>query len=416
MNRNELYEKYAKVLVESGVNIQKNQPVQIRIPLYPECLEFAKYLVEHCYKRGASYVKVKYMNGYIDKICINNSSYEVLEEIPDYRIDELKYDQNHNICSISITSFDPDAMKGIDPKKMRAGNVAFQKKAGRDIMNYFGSNKGQWCIAGFPNVKWAKLIYPELSDDEAFDKLFLKILETSHVTIDNDPVEEWYQHNKTIQKHCAILNEYNFKELHYKNSLGTNLIIKLPVGHIWCGGCEETNNEKKISFNPNMPTEEVFTCPQRDGINGIVYASKPLVYGGNIIKDFYIKFVNGEIVDYDAKEGKEYLKAIIDSDEGSKYLGEVALVPYHSPISMSNILFYSTLFDENASCHLAIGAAYETTVKNTDGKSEEELKKMGINDSAVHVDFMVGTSDMEIVGITYNNQQIPVFIKGDFAF
>ena len=227
-------------------------------------------------------------------------------------------------------------------------------------------------------------------------------------------MERWQEHVAATAARCAKLNGYNFKSLHYTNSRGTDLTLELPENHVWMGGSEDT--PKGVPFVANIPTEEIFTAPRWDGVNGKVYASLPLAMSGNLVKDFWMEFRDGKIVDVHAEEGEGYLRDSISLDEGSAYLGEVALVPYDSPINNTGILFYSTLFDENASCHLAFGSAYPTCVKGGDGMSEEEQKKAGLNQSMNHVDFMIGTADLSIVGITHEGQEIPVFVNGNFAF
>jgi len=414
MFKKELLEKYAEVIVKNGINVYKGQPVIVNTSV--EAMPLARLAVKKAYEAGASVVKLDIYDDECSRYNYEYQDLDTLQIIPDYTIDEKKYWIDKNVCIIHIISDDPLAFKGIDSSKIQAKRIAYCKKAGDEILNYYSSNKGQWTIVGYPNAKWAKQVFPTLSEEEGVEALWQAILKTMRITDDNDPIKEWDKHNQTIHNHCEIMNKYDFKELRYSNSLGTNLVIQLPNGHIWAGGCEETNNDKKIIFNPNMPTEEIFTCPNRNNVNGRVYSSKPLIHNGDKIDEFWIEFKDGRVIDYDAKVGKDNLKSLIETDEGSHYLGEVALVPYHSPISLSGILFYETLYDENASCHLALGAAYETTVKGTEGKTKDELKEMGVNDSFEHCDFMVGTSDLSIIGITKDGKEIPVFINGDFAF
>lgn len=408
---NKLLENYAKVIIRSGVNIQKDQNLHIKTRIAG--IELARLLTKEAYDAGARYVKVSIVDDEINKLGFIHMSEDALINVPLYRVEEQKWLVENNAAHISIVDYNPDGMKGIDPNRIQKAQRAFYKAIGKDFSSHYMLNKSQWCVVAYPSVEWANLIFP--NDPKAEEKLLNEILKASYIDDSEKPLEKWQKHSQEIQDHCKILNEFNFKYLKYKNSVGTDLTIELPIGHIWCGGSEFTNNEKHIEFNANIPTEEVFTAPKRNGVNGIVYASKPLIYQGNLINDFYIEFKDGRVVNYDAKVGKEFLDALITTDEGSHYLGEVALVPYHSPISMSNILFYETLFDENASCHLALGQAYATTVKNTEGKTVEELLEMGINDSIEHCDFMIGTSDLEIIGITQNNKEIPVFKNGDFV-
>lgn len=245
------------------------------------------------------------------------------------------------------------------------------------------------------------------------DKLWKAIIKSIRLDAE-DPVAAWKEHTANLKKRVDFLNRKNFKYLRYSNSLGTDLIIELPEGHQWIGGAEYTIGG--IEFNANMPTEEVYTLPKRNGVEGKVVSTMPLNYNGNIIDNFTLTFKEGRIVDYTAEKGLDMLRTLIETDEGSHYLGEVALVPYDSPISNQRILFYNTLFDENASCHLAIGKAYSTCLRNGRDMTEEELLKAGVNDSLVHVDFMIGTEDLEITGITAYGKEVPVFLKGNFAY
>ena len=261
----------------------------------------------------------------------------------------------------------------------------------------------------------SKKVFPELSDDKAMNALWRAILKTSRVKL-NKTVLNWQKHDEELLHHTKKLNEYNFKTLHFKNSLGTDLRVGLIKDHIWSGGKEYASGKYKVAFNANIPTEEVFTMPDRYHIDGTVYSTKPLSYSGKLIPSFCLTFKDGKVIDYDAKENKDVLKSILDTDKGSKSLGEVALISYDSPISKSNILFYDTLFDENASCHLALGACYPTTVKDGDKLSSEELYKLGGNDSLNHVDFMFGSRDMSILGEKYDGEIVEVFKNGNFVF
>ncbi|MBE6057320.1 aminopeptidase, partial [Clostridium sp.] len=276
------------------------------------------------------------------------------------------------------------------------------------IMNSFVS----WCVLSVPTKAWAKKVFPDLKEDMAVEKLWENIFNI--VRIDKeDPVKAWEEHLNNLADKVNFLNDQKLTKLHYK-SKDTDLTIELPKGHIWCGGGEY--NKNKRYFVANMPTEEVFTLPLKTGVNGIVKSTKPLNYSGNLINNFTLKFKNGKIIDFSSEEGYETLKKLIETDEGSCYLGEVALVPFHSPISDSNIIFYNTLFDENASCHLALGEAYPTCIENGDNMTKEELEKAGANNSLTHVDFMIGSSDLNIIGENKKGEKIEIFQNGDWAF
>jgi aminopeptidase len=277
---------------------------------------------------------------------------------------------------------------------------------------YLGASKTQWTIVAYPNEAWASKVFPDLSKKEAYDKLFSAILSTSRVSLNHRSVSNWKTHNENLLNHNKILNSYDFKTLHFKNSLGTDLEIGLVDDHIWCGGGE--HNSKGVYFNPNIPTEENFTMPDKNRINGVVYASLPLAYQGKLIENFYLEFKDGKIINYKALKNEAVLKDLIDTDEGSHSLGEVALVGHNSPISNLGILFYNTLFDENASCHLAIGRAYPMNIKGGITNSREWLEQRA-NTSKVHVDFMFGSPDMKIVGTTKDGKLVDIFIDGNFV-
>lgn len=413
MYSQEILEKYAKLIVETGVNVQKGQPVIVRGSTEADPL--VREVVRAAYKAGASTVRVDFDDPYISRMHFDYQSMESLTDIPNYTIDREKWFIDRGCCRISIVGLTPDAMMGVDAEKVKASQIALMTKA-PEIMSYSMANKGQWLVVAYPNVAWAKKCFPEDSEKVAVKKLENAILKCVRVTKSNDPVRAWKVHNNKIQKHCRILNKLDLAELHYTNSLGTDLHIKLPEKHLWAGGSEKTSDGRKIVFNPNMPTEEVFSLPHKDGVDGKVYATKPLVYNGNIINDFWLEFKDGKVVKYDAKVGKEYLKALVELDAGSSRLGEVALVPFDSPINNSGILFYNTLFDENASCHLALGRAYPMNIKGGTSMKKEQLDKEGVNDSFTHVDFMVGSKDLNIVGKTKDGKTVQIFKDGNFAF
>jgi len=294
--------------------------------------------------------------------------------------------------------------------------AAFQKSrqlALKEYYDYSMSNKIRWTVVSVPTEAWALKVFKNSNSEEAVSKLWDVIFNVVRLNSD-DPIEAWNEHNNNISKNLNFLNSNKLKKLHYKNSIGTDLTIELPEDHIWLGGSEKC--AAGIEFNANMPTEEVYTLPKKTGINGTVVSSKPLSYGGNLIDDFSLTFKDGKVIDFTAKEGFETLKKLLDSDDGAKYLGEVALVPYDSPISNSNLIFYNTLFDENAACHLAFGKAYPTCIINGENLSDEELSKKGANDSIIHVDFMIGTKDLDITGYTEDNTEIKIFTSGNWAF
>ena len=276
------------------------------------------------------------------------------------------------------------------------------------------SNKNTWCVVSVPTTAWARKVFPNCSDAEAVERLWGEILSAVRVSEHEDAVSAWRTHIDVLQKRTAFLNAQTFTELHYRNHLGTDLRIELPKGHIWMGGAEKS--AEGTLFAANLPTEEVYTLPKRDGVNGTVAASKPLHYNGNLISGFTLTFEAGQVVSYKAEQGEEHLKELLHTDEGASFLGEVALVPYDSPISQSGILFYNTLFDENASCHLAFGKAYPTCIKGGESMTEDELRQHGVNHSLVHEDFMIGTKDLTVVGRTSSGESVTIIEHGNFTF
>lgn len=407
----ELIKEFAKLAVIKGVNVQKGQPLVINTPV--EAVELVRECVKLAYKQGAKKVTVNYTDDIKTRLDYENMSTEDLSYVSSWRLDKKQEEIDTHTCYLHIIGDDPDLLNGIDSdkvgKSMLAVSKAFQK-----YQYYTSNNYGQWSIIAYPTLNWAKKVFPNKQDDEALELLWSAILKTSRVEL-NKTIDNWNKHNENIHNHSKVLNSYNFKSLHFKNSLGTDLKLGLIKDHIWEGGFDVCKGEYKVEFNPNIPSEEVFTMPDRYHIDGKVVSTKPLSYNGNIISKFELTFKDGQIVDYKADDNYDVLKNLIHMDKGTKSLGEVALISYDSPISNSGILFYNTLFDENASCHLAIGACYPTNVKNGTNYTNDELYKLGGNDSMEHVDFMFGSNDMSVVGITYDDKEIVVFKNGNFV-
>lgn len=402
--------KYASLAVNIGVNIQKDNILVISSPI--ETAEFARLITEEAYKSGAKDVIVHYGDQKLTKIKLENSSLETISNIPEWQAESYNCYARQEACFISISASDPDGLKGVPVEKIGASQKA-RTSALKEYFDNSMSNKCRWCVLSVPTLSWAKKVFPKVSDDEAMESLWDVIFKTVRVDTEN-PVNAWKKHNAYLEEKIKFMNNNNFKSVHLKSANGTDLNIELPEGHIWAGGSEGDVNG--IPFNANIPTEEVFTLPKKTGVNGIVYSSKPLSYGGNLIDNFSITFKDGKAIDFTAETGYDVLKQMLESDEGAKYLGEVAFVPYNSPISNSKLIFFNTLFDENAACHLAFGRAYESCVKDADKYSEEELEKIGVNNSVIHVDFMIGTSDLEITGINKNGEAIQIFSNGNWAF
>ena len=402
-------QKYAELLVKVGLNVQEKEPVYIQASI--DASEFVHLVVEEAYKIGAEDVKVRYNDDRIAQLKYQYEPEAFFENVKQYDIDEKMDYLDRKAAFLSIVSSSPDSLKDADPNKIRK-SMAANGKAFKDYMVAVQSDRMSWCVASYPSVGWAKMMFPELSDDEAVNKLLETILKTVRVD-QEDPVKAWEEHDHLLHEKADYLNNKKYKALHYKSE-GTDLTIELPDGQYWSGA--SSVNSKGNSFVANMPTEEVFTAPHKNGVNGTVSNTLPLSYSGNIIDDFTLTFKDGVVVDYKAGVGEEILKSILETDEGSKRLGEVALVPVDSPISNMNTLFYNTLFDENASCHIALGSAYAFCIEGGKDMSAEQLAENGLNDSTTHVDFMIGSKDLSIDGILENGEKEPVFRDGNWAF
>ncbi len=410
MINHELLKKYAKLAVRCGANVQKNQVVMVNSSI--ETKELAREIVLEAYEAGASRVVMNWSDDYISNYNYQYRTIESLEDIPQYKIDKYRGFIDQGGCVITIKSTAPDINNNIEPSKIQALNIA-TRKALSFYYDHMMASQSQWTIVCAPNPLWAQKVFPEMSEDDAINALWEAILKASRVDLDTDSVENWLKHREEMLTHNNVLNEFNFDRLIFKNGIGTDVTIKLANDHIWCGGADFT--PEGLVFSPNIPTEESFTMPYKYGVNGKIVATKPLNYLGSLIEDFWFEFKDGKVVDFDAKSNKEALQAILDIDEGGRYLGEVALISHESPISSMGLLFYNTLFDENASCHVALGRAYKTNVKDGTIIPMEELKAKGYNHSISHTDFMFGSADMSIVGITKDGKEVVVFKNGNFV-
>ncbi|WP_323704408.1 aminopeptidase [Mammaliicoccus sp. Dog046] len=402
-------QKYAELLVKVGLNVQKDEPVYIRASI--DTSEFVHLVVEEAYKAGAEDVKVKYSDDRLAQLKYQYEPESFFEEVKQYDIDERMDYVNRKAAFLAILSTSPDNLKDADTNKI-SKTMSSNAQAFKDYMVAVQSDYMSWCVAAYPSVEWAKLMFPELDEQEAYNQLLEIILKTVRVD-QEDPIAAWEQHDRTLHEKADYLNNKKYKALHYKSE-GTDLTIELPPEQYWSGASSQ--NSKGNAFVANMPTEEVFTAPHKNGVNGTVRNTLPLSYSGNIIDDFTLTFKDGVVVDYKAGKGEEILKSILEMDEGGSRLGEVALVPVDSPISNMNTLFYNTLFDENASCHVALGSAYAFCIENGKDMTAEELAEHGLNESATHVDFMIGSKDLSIDGILENGEKEPVFRDGNWAF
>ena len=404
-----LLKQYAKLIVEVGANVQKGQDVILVVNVDQELL--ATYVVEECYKRKANYVDVRWQSDLTSKIAYKKASVKALSYIPNWRIEKEKEINRTLPCLIFIESSDPDAMKGVNQKKIAqiSKNIFPILKPYRDERE----NKYQWIVVGAPSKAWAKKVFPHLSAKKAIEALWEAILKTSRCY--GDPIKNWEEHNKDLEKRTSYLNSLNLDYLHYESKNGTNFKVWLmEKGKFLAGG--ERALGSNIFFNPNIPTEECFTTPISGKAEGIVYSTKPLSYQGELIENFSVRFKDGKAVEVHAEKGQHLLEEMIKMDAGACKLGEVALVPFDSPINNTGILFYNTLYDENAACHLALGKGFGNAVKDYDKYSQEELEKMGVNDSSIHVDFMIGSEDLNIVGYTRDGKKVQIFKNGNWAF
>lgn len=402
-------EKYAELAVKVGVNVQKDQTLVVYATL--DAAELVRLIVKKAYETGADDVIVNWDDDTVTKTKYALAPEEAFSEYPVWKAKEREALVEKGAAFMSIVSSSPDLLKGAKPERI----ANFQKAAGKALAKYrqaVQSDKVSWTVIAAASPAWAAKVFPDEAAEIQVKKLWEAIFKATRADQEN-PVEAWQQHDANLHEKVHYLNEKCYSKLHY-TAPGTDLTIELPKNHIWVGA--GSTNENGHEFMANMPTEEVFTVPFKTGVNGTVASTKPLSYGGNIIDDFSVTFENGKIVAVKAEAGEEILQRLVDTDEGSHYLGEVALVPYNSPISQSNILFFNTLFDENASNHLAIGSAYAFCIEGGKKMSSDELKANGLNESITHVDFMIGSAEMDIDGITADGQKEPIFRGGNWAF
>ena len=400
--------EYARLIVRSGVNVRKGQEVLIYADL--DQPEFVQMVVEEAYKAKATKVSVEWNYQPLQKLHVRYQSVKTMGEVPEWQKARLQHYVDVVPCRIHLISEDPDGLKGINMAKLsKARQLRYPiVKPYNDQLE----NKDQWCIAAVPGAAWAKKVFPGMRTSTAMEKLWEAILFTSRVT--DDPVKAWEEHNADLHDRCAYLNGLHIRSLHYTAENGTDLTVgMIPEGE-WKGGGD--TSLQGIFFNPNIPTEECFISPKRGEAEGIVYASKPLSYQGQLIENFSVRFEKGKAVEVKAEKGEELLKTMIAMDDGASYLGECALVPQHSPIAESGILFYNTLFDENAACHLALGMGFADTIQDFQNKTLDECRALGVNDSMIHEDFMIGCDSMNIDGICEDGKVVPIFRNGNWAF
>ena len=400
--------EYARLIVRCGINVQKGQDVMIYAGL--DQPEFVQMVVEEAYKAKARKVIVEWDYDPLAKIHVRYQSVKTLGEVPEWVKARQQYFCDTLPARIHLVSEDPDGLKGMNIAKMAKA----QQQRYPILKPYIDARDGkqQWCIAAVPGAAWAKKVFPGLRTSVAMEKLWEAILSTSRVT--DDPVKAWQEHNADLKARCDYLNSLGIASLHYTADNGTDLTVGMIPEAIFCGGGE--TSRQGIFFNPNIPTEECFISPMRGKAEGIVYSTKPLSYQGQLIENFWIRFEEGKAVETGAEKGAELLHTMVTMDEGAAYLGECALVPQASPICESGLLFYETLFDENAACHLAMGAGFSDTIRDHHSKTLEECQALGINDSMIHVDFMIGCDSMNIDAICADGKVVPIFRNGNWAF
>ncbi len=401
---------YAELLVKVGVNLQKGEKLVISAPV--SAADLARETVKVAYINGAREVEVLWNDEEVTKSGLKYRTVKSLSVIPEWAKAQRESFIDERACYISIVSDNPDAMKSISQKKLSAARKA-RKKAYLKFFEWTSSNKIRWTLAAYPNKAWAKKVYPDCSASVALKKLWQAVAATVRLDCPS-PVEAWEKHQSDLQRRCGILNDAGIAKLRYKNSLGTDFSVSMPENYLFCGGAE-LGALDGIPFTANLPTEEVFSSPDRLSAEGTLVSALPLCSNGKMIENFSLTFKQGRIVEYHAEKGEETLKETIETDEGSHYLGEIALVGFGSPVRKQNVLFYETLFDENASCHFAIGNSYPNCVKGGGDMSDDELLAAGLNVSLEHVDFMVGTSDLSISCETKDGKKFDIFLNGEWV-
>ena len=401
-------EKYAELAVKVGVNVEPGQTLMISASI--DTAEFVRLITEKAYQAGAKQVYIEWQDPICTRLKYELAPTEAFDEYPRWQAMGREELAEKGGAYLVIESNDPEWLKGVDADRISAASKAAGialKKWRKSML----SDQMSWCIIAAASRSWAKRVFPEKEEAKAVEALWNAIFQATRVD-QEDPEGMWKKHNAFLQEKIAFLNQKRYKKLHYQ-APGTDLIVVLPDRHIWCGG--SAKNERGTLFNPNIPTEEVYTAPLRLGIRGTVRSTKPLSYQGNLIENFSLRFENGQIVGISAEKGIDALQSMIGIDEGAAYLGEIAMVPHDSPISNTDLIFYNTLYDENASCHLAIGSAISTCIEGGTELSPEELRKAGLNESMTHVDFMIGSADLDIDGETDEGIWEPIFRKGNWA-
>ncbi len=401
---------YARLVIEIGIALERDQILVINAPI--ECAPFARLLAEEAYGAGAHEVVMSWSDERSAHIKYALAPQSVFTEFPEWKRAFYTDYAEQGAAFVSIAARDPEIFRDIAPQRLTLA----QQAAGAALLEYRSrlmNNENTWCVVSVPTAAWAQKVFPDATAEEAEQRLWTAILHAVRIG-EGDAVEAWREHIAFLHRAAAFLNAQDFARLHYTNALGTDLIVELPEGHLWAGGSEPS--QTGVQFVANLPTEEVYTLPHREGVFGTVVATRPLVYQGSLIEGMRLRFDRGRVIAFSAERGEEKLRELLATDEGACHLGEVALVPYDSPIRESGLLFYNTLFDENAACHLAFGKAYPTCLRGGAALESVELLQRGVNDSLLHEDFMVGSRDLSITGTRRaDGSEVPVFIEGNFA-
>ncbi len=405
-----LLKKYARLVVEKGANVQKGQGVIIYAAVDQQ--EFVCSLAQQCYKAGAKWVDVEWSCQELEKIIYRGETITQLCKVPQWRREKHQVIVDELPATIFILSEDPDGLAGVNKEKLQKATVA-RRKVRKIYMDQY-DGKQQWVIAAVPSPKWAGKVFPGVRKSEAVNKLWEAILQTVRVNKDNDPIAEWDAHNKNLKARYQKLNSMKLDKLVFKSSNGTDFTVGMNPDFLWMGGEETT--QSGVAYNPNMPSEEIFTTPMKGRAEGTVVSTMPLSYRGQLVENFSVTFKDGKAVDVKAEKGEDILRDMIASDETAGYLGEVALIPKTSPIKETGILFYETLFDENASCHLALGAGFNNVIPGYEKLTLEECVAKGVNESIIHVDFMNGSDDMNITGYDKEGKEYKIFENGNWSF
>ncbi|WP_226577706.1 aminopeptidase [Halobacillus litoralis] len=403
-------EKYADITVEIGLNLQKGQTLIIDAPIHAS--DFVQQVVKVAYDKGAKVVMVEYTDEQVLLTKYEKAPEEGLKHYPQWKAKGYEKMAEEGAALLQVFSPNPNLLKDVDPERVSMAQKAIAE-ALRPFKSYQISGKMNWCIAAVPSKEWAQQVFPDRSEGESMDLLWEQIFDVTRTNTDH-PVQTWKEHVETMNSSVRFLNENNFNKLHYRAKNGTRFSVELPKVHKWM--CANFTSEGGVSYVPNIPTEEVFTVPKKDGVNGVIKSSKPLNYNGYLINEFSLTFEEGKVIDYSAEKGYEVLKSILEADEGAKYLGEIALVPHNSPISNSELVFYNTLYDENASCHVALGKGLPIALEGGPDMNNEELAEQDLNESLIHVDFMIGTADLNIDGEKESGEVVPIFRDGNWAF